>query len=96
MARRPVYAHIDLSTVKLDSDKAVVDIKLLESFFKGFEPTSLDAVKVSLKDVIDNCSTLKEIEEAVIGKIYVMSVAHAYHAAIQPAPERRGVEYAME
>ena len=83
MAKSPVFVSLDLSTTTNSGDKAVVDKRLLTSFFKKFEPSNLEELKTSLKTLIDNSQTLEEMAEVVDEHLYITQIATKYHGITQ-------------
>lgn len=87
MAQRPTYVKIDLSTSKSSEDKACVDIKLLESFFKHYEVVNLNDLKLKLKNLIDDSCSVEEINEKVVDHLYITGVATAFHVEMGKMPK---------
>lgn len=84
MAKSPVYVSLDLSTVSNSDEKAVVDKKLLASFFKHFQPASLEELKTELKLRIDDSQSIEEIGDVVDEHLYITKIAANYHKMTTP------------
>jgi len=84
MAMKPTYVSLDLSTVSTSDEKAVVDKKLLASFFKHFQPSSLKELKTGLKALIDGSNSIEEMGNVVDEHLYLVKIATKYHEIHKP------------
>lgn len=82
MATKSMYFNgLNLSTTDSQKDQVIVDKKLLDKFFKHFEPASLDRVKNDLKLVVDSAQSLESLSEMVDEHLYMINVATKYNEA---------------
>lgn len=70
----------NFSTSSSYDERAIVDVKLLNSVFRNFVPASLDIVKTTVKELIDNCKSLEEMSEVISEHVYITQIATQFHA----------------
>lgn len=68
---------LDLSTT---NETIIVDKRLLDSFFKTYVPAHLEDIKKQLKCIIDNSTSIEEMNDTVSEHLYITSVATKFHS----------------
>lgn len=91
MAKILTYVDLDLSTEVGSDKRAIVDIRLLEAFFKDFIPYDFSTTKDILKGLIDSCSNLEEVSNIVQEYVYTTQIATQFHNVYTKPKEKQAV-----